>query len=58
MGHVKFFSPSRKRFARLCIKIEKKFNTIHLNGALGGRRVVHGHSDPQLSSVLKAMLLY
>jgi hypothetical protein len=33
-----FFSRSRKRFARLCIKVEKKFNTTRLNGALGGQK--------------------
>jgi hypothetical protein len=31
-----FFSRSRKRFACLCLKVEKKFNTTRLSSALGG----------------------
>jgi hypothetical protein len=36
-SYALFFSRSRKRFVYLCIKVEKLFDTTHLNGALGGQ---------------------
>jgi len=33
-----FFSRSRKRFARLCINVEKMFNTTHFSDTLRGQK--------------------
>ena len=42
-------------FARLCIKIEKKFNTTSLNNALGIQKRLHGRLDPLQCTRIKKM---